>query len=90
MILEGAAMVTKITISLPEELLKSIEKERAITGENRSVIIRRAVELFLRQKQEQQLSRAYVRAYEAHPETEREIETSRVAATAILAGEPWS
>ncbi len=83
-------MITKITISLPEDLLKSIEEERAITGENRSVIIRRAVELFLRQKQEQQLSRTYVRAYEAHPETEREIETSRAAATAILAGEPWS
>ncbi len=83
-------MTSKITISLPDDLLKRVEEKRTMTGENRSVIIKRAIELLLIQEQEQQLSRAYVRAYEANPETEEEIETARTAATAILAGEPWS
>ncbi len=83
-------MIAKITISLPEDLLKGVEEERAITGENRSEIIRRAVASLLHQKQQEQLSRSYVRAYKAHPETEEEVKTARKAATAILAGEPWS
>ena len=79
---------SKIAISLPQELLTIVEKEREETGESRSQFLRRAIEILLREKQERGMSRQYVRAYKDLPETRAEIAAAR-AAGAILAGEPW-
>lgn len=43
---------TKITISLPEDLLERIEKERMARGESRSEFFRHAIESFLRRERE--------------------------------------
>ena len=83
-------MTTKIAISLPEDLLEAVEKERKITGESRSSIFRRAVELLIKQQKEQEDSKNYIRAYEQQPETTDEVEAARTVASIILAGEPWS
>jgi metal-responsive CopG/Arc/MetJ family transcriptional regulator len=80
---------TKIAISLPEEVLKAVERERAGSGESRSQIFRRAVELLLRQRKEREMSEQYIRAYQQVPETEEEIAAARHAASTILAEEPW-
>jgi len=80
---------TKIAISLPEAIFSAVEKERKATGESRSELFRRAVEMLLRRKREQAMSERYVRAYEQIPETREEIDAARYAAGAILAGEPW-
>lgn len=79
----------KIAISLPEEVLVSVERERRNSGESRSQFFRRAVEALLRRQQEQEMSEQYIRAYQQIPETEDEIEAARHAATDILAKEPW-
>lgn len=79
----------KIAISLPEEVLVSVERERRNSGESRSEFFRRAVEALLRRQQEQEMSEQYIRAYQQIPETEEEIEAARHAATDILAKEPW-
>jgi metal-responsive CopG/Arc/MetJ family transcriptional regulator len=81
--------VTKIAISLPEEVLTAVERERESSGESRSQIFRRAVELLLRQRKEQEMSEQYIRAYQQVPETEEEIDAARHAASTILAEEPW-
>jgi metal-responsive CopG/Arc/MetJ family transcriptional regulator len=81
--------ITKIAISLPEELLNAVEKEREGSGESRSQIFRRAVELLLRQRKEREMSEQYIRAYQQVPETEEEIVAARHAASTILAEEPW-
>ncbi len=83
-------MTTKIAISLPDDLLKAIEKEREVTGESRSAFLRRAVELLIMQKQEREASEKYMHAYKARPESEEEIEAARTVASTILAEEPWS
>ena len=80
---------TKIAISLPEEVLTAVEREREGSGESRSQIFRRAVELLLRQQKEQKMSEQYVRAYQQIPETNEEVAAARHAATIILAEEPW-
>ena len=80
---------TKIAISLPEEVLTAVEKEREGSGESRSQIFRRAVELLLRQRKEREMSEQYIRAYQQVPETEEEIAAARRAASTILAEEPW-
>ena len=87
----GDAMekTAKVTISLDEELYAAVEKEREESGENRSQIFRRAVELLLRQRLEREKSERYVRAYQAMPETQEEVQAARRAASAILAEEPW-
>jgi metal-responsive CopG/Arc/MetJ family transcriptional regulator len=79
----------KIAISLPEEILSAVEKEREGSGESRSQIFRRAVELLLRQRQEREMSERYIRAYQQIPETAEEVSAVRRAANAILSEEPW-
>ena len=80
--------VSKVAISLPEDTLNAVEKERAVSGESRSQLFRRAVELLLKQRKERELSEQYVRAYQEMPETEEEIAIARHGES-ILAQEPW-
>jgi metal-responsive CopG/Arc/MetJ family transcriptional regulator len=79
----------KIAISLPQEVLTAVEKEREGSGESRSQIFRRAVELLLRQRKDRELSEQYIHAYQQVPETEEEVAAARRAASTILAEEPW-
>ena len=79
----------KIAISLPEEVLTAVEEERQKSGESRSQIFRRAVNLLLRQQKERKLSEQYIHAYQQLPETEEEVDAARRAASSILAEEPW-
>jgi metal-responsive CopG/Arc/MetJ family transcriptional regulator len=80
---------SKIAISLPEEVLTAVEREREESGESRSQIFRRAVELLLRQRKEREMSEQYIRAYQKMPETKEEVTAARRAASTILAEEPW-
>ena len=80
---------SKIAISLPEEVLTAVEREREESGESRSQIFRRAVDLLLRQRKEREMSELYIRAYQQVPETKEEVAATRRAANTILAEEPW-
>ena len=80
---------SKIAISLPEELLAAVEREREESSESRSQIFRRAVELLLRQRTEKEMSERYIRAYQDMPETTEEVTAARRAASTILAKGPW-
>ena len=81
--------ISKVAISLPEEMLTAVEKEREESGESRSQIFRRAVELLLRQRREREMSERYIQAYQEMPETKEEVIAARRAASTILAEEPW-
>ncbi len=83
------AKTTKIAISLPEDVLNAVEREREESGESRSEFFRRAVETLLRREREQGLSEQYVRAYQKLPESPDEVEAARQAAGSILSQEPW-
>jgi len=80
---------SKIAISLPEEVLTAVEREREESGESRSQIFRRAVDLLLRQRKEREMSKNYIRAYQQMPETKEEVTADRRSASTILAEEPW-
>ncbi len=79
----------KIAISLPEEVLDAVEREREESGESRSEFFRRAVEMLLRRRREQEMSQQYIRAYQRMPETKEEVAAAYRAASSILAEEPW-
>ena len=80
---------SKVAISLPEEVLTAVEREREESGESRSQIFRRAVELLLRHRKEKEMSDQYIRAYQQMPDTKEEVTTARHSASTILAEEPW-
>ena len=83
------AKITKIAISLPEDMLSNVERERRESGESRSEFFRRAVEALLREQRERGAIKKYIEAYRKYPETEEEIEFAGKNADEILAEEPW-
>ncbi len=81
--------IAKIAISLPEEILSVVERERKESGESRSQFFRRAIETLLRQQHERELTSRYIRGYQRIPEASEEVEAAYHAASTILAKEPW-
>jgi len=78
----------KMTISLPEDLVRTVERARKGTKETRSAFVRRAIEqLFAEESRKKKLA-AYLDGYRRHPETPEEIAGAEAAAR-ILAEEPW-
>lgn len=79
----------KVAISLPENVLEAIEKERKARGESRSEFFRRAAERLLKQEQESKAVEAYIRGYRTMPESAGEVKAIHEASIAVLAQEPW-
>lgn len=77
----------KVAISLPADLLASIDRARRRTGANRSSYLRTAAEAQLR-LEDDDVDR-YVAAYRAQPETPAEIAAASAAAAQVLAVEPF-
>ena len=72
--------MAKIAISLPDEVLEAVEKERLGRSKflSRSEFIKRAVEQYLRTESErtmEEMEEQYIRGYLEHPETEDELDT---------------
>ena len=80
---------TKIAISLPEDILKTIEKERKARGESRSEFVRHAIEKYLKQERESKEVESYVRGYTTVPESAEEVEAIHQAGVNILVEESW-
>jgi len=79
----------KVAISLPEDMLKAVEKERKAHGESRSEFFRRAIERLLKQERESSAVKEYIRGYREVPESAEEIEAAHRIGNAVLAEEPW-
>ncbi len=86
----GIKRYVKVAISLPEDLLKAVDRDRQARGSTRSHYFRTAVEVQLREGGARTAVDAYVRGYKEHPETAEEVEAARQSALSILAGEPWA
>ena len=79
----------KIAISLPQELLKEIERESGARGVTRSEYLRRAVEAFLRREREREAIEQYIRGYQQYPETTEEIALAESTTLLAMAENPW-
>lgn len=78
---------TKVTISLDNELLAAVERERRARRQTRSEFFRAAAEQLL--SREQEAIARYIRGYQECPETDEEIALAAQLGRAILAEEPW-
>ena len=68
--------MARIAISLPDEVLEAVEKERLSRSKvlSRSEFIKRAVEQYLRTESERTMEEQYIRGYLEHPETEEDLD----------------
>ena len=81
--------MAKIAISLPDDVLRDVEKERQASGETRSQFFRRAVTAMIKHRREKEWDEQYVRAYREMPETREEIEAWSGLGLEALAQDPW-
>ena len=81
--------MAKIAISLPEETLQAVEKERLASGLSRSEFFRRAVEEHLRREKEREDVERYIRGYLKYPETKEEIALAEATLKYAFDDESW-
>ena len=83
--------MAKIAISLPDEVLEALERERLGRSKvlSRSEFIKRAVEQYLQTESERMLEEQYIRGYLEQPETAGESEWLDRAASEVFANNPW-
>ncbi len=79
---------SKVAISLPEHVLKAVEKKRKARGESRCEFFRRAVEKLLKQEHESKDIEKYIQGYCDMPELADEVETIHKVGTVVLSREP--
>jgi hypothetical protein len=85
---KGVAMA-KIAISLPDEVLNAVEKERSASGISRSEYFRRTVEEHLHREKEKEDVARYIQGYRDDPETLEELDWVVQAGVEALADIPW-
>ena len=81
--------MAKIAISIPDELLEAVEKERRSKGESRSQFFRCAVEEHLRRAKEREDVQQYIRGYQKYPETEEELALAEATLHYAFDEESW-
>ncbi len=81
--------MAKIAISLPDDVLDAVERERIECGISRSEYFRRAVEEHLRREKEKEDVARYIQGYLDYPETQEEMEWIVQAGIEALADIPW-
>jgi len=80
---------SKVAISLPEDILEAVERERKARGESRSKFLQRAVVSHLKRERESSAVEEYIRGYQEIPEYSEDVEAAHRLGSAILGGEPW-
>lgn len=81
--------MAKIAISLPDDILDAVEKERSEIGISRSEYFRRTVQEHLRREKEKEDVARYIQGYLDDPETPEEFEWVVRAGIEALADIPW-
>jgi len=88
---------TRITVSLPPELIRALDEQLANGGGDRSAVIRHLIEQELREREarerrereEREQVQQFVRAYREQPETEEEFGWLDGAVRRYSTEEPW-
>ena len=83
------ANAVKVTVSLPEDLHRAVERRRRARKQSRSQFYRNAVLSVLREESEQEASDRYLEAYRRKPEEPSEVLPIDHLGRGILSSEPW-
>ena len=80
--------MASINLTLPDDMLEIIERERASMGETQSEFFVRLIDAFAERQKEAEDIERYKRGYEKYPETEEEIALSMALAHDALEASP--
>jgi metal-responsive CopG/Arc/MetJ family transcriptional regulator len=80
---------TQTLVQLTEELLRRLDERVAREGRSRSALIRDAIEEYLHDEEEAEISRQIVEGYERIPVTEEETAGLEREAREMIREEPW-
>ena len=75
---------TKLSISVPNELLARAEKLLAQPGEGRSALLTRLLDEAVRAAEEAAIDAQYERAFREHPVTQADLDRTRALARAAI------
>jgi metal-responsive CopG/Arc/MetJ family transcriptional regulator len=80
---------TQTLVQLSEELLRRLDERAAREGRSRSALIRDAIEEYLYDEEEAEISRQIVEGYERIPVTEEEMKWAEEDLREMIREEPW-
>ncbi len=80
---------SRLTVSLPADLLEALDHKLMKKDESRSALVRRLLEDALREVEEQERVERYVRSYLDDPQTEEEFGWSDDVTRQHMADLPW-
>jgi metal-responsive CopG/Arc/MetJ family transcriptional regulator len=80
---------TQTLVQLSEELLRRLDERAAGEGRSRSALIRNAIEDYLFDEEQAEISRQIVEGYERIPVTEEEMRWAEKDVREMIREEPW-
>ena len=80
---------TQTLVQLSEKLLRRLDERAAREGRSRSALIRDAIEEYLYDEEEAEISRQIVEGYERIPVTEEEMKWAEEDLREMIREEPW-
>jgi metal-responsive CopG/Arc/MetJ family transcriptional regulator len=80
---------TQTLVQLTTDLLRRLDERAAREGRSRSVLIRKAIEDYLRDEERDRISREIIEGYERIPPTEEEMSIAEANAREAVEEEPW-
>lgn len=81
--------LTRITVTIPTDLLEAAEEKLAKGQQNRSAFIRRVLEAALKEQEEKEQIEQFIQAYREQPQTEEEFGWQEIIAGEALEDLPW-
>ncbi|HWM54080.1 MAG TPA: ribbon-helix-helix protein, CopG family [Solirubrobacterales bacterium] len=80
---------TQTLVQLTEALLRRLDERAAREDRSRSALIREAIEAYLYDEEEAEISRQIVAGYERIPVTDWEMAWAEASAREMIREEPW-
>jgi metal-responsive CopG/Arc/MetJ family transcriptional regulator len=80
---------TQTLVQLSDELLRRLDERAAREGRSRSALIRDAIEEYLFDEEEAEISRQIVEGYERMPLTDEELAGTEREMREMIREEPW-
>jgi len=79
----------KVTVSLPEEEYRHVEKVRRQLRISRSAVITRALKSWIAATRDKERIHAYMEGYRRYPETKEELKMFESLASEVMSPEEW-
>jgi metal-responsive CopG/Arc/MetJ family transcriptional regulator len=80
---------TQTLVQLNDALLRRLDERAAVEGRSRSALVRDAIETYLFDEEDAEISRQIVEGYERIPETPEEMAGAEREAREAIREEPW-